>query len=424
MAAFILRFVNNIKLPPEKRPTSISLAPEEVAAAKRKLFRIAQRRTTDDVIQLISKGKQVPKTHPLGKLQLTTDDEGTLMIECRIQNENSKPKLLTYLDVKSKLVQLFIRSSHVKFGHPGTSAMMAILSTNFYIKGLRNHLKNLSRSCVICQRAYQHTFTPKMGMLPTSRTEPAPTFSVTGIDFAGPLIIKSDKLRKPTRLKVYVAVFICLTTKAVHLDICKGLSTTEFLATFRRLANRRGTPKTICSDNRTNFVGAKHEMKEIVEFLKSKEVEDAISRVSTDDEIRWINIPPRAPHFGGLWEAAVRKMKILLRKNDAGLIMTYDELYTLLTEVEAIINSTPLTEIKEDDITEARYLTPGHFLIGRPLKAPADRPTGRSKMSNLRRWNLTQALAQDFWDQWCPTFSLSTTGRSGARRPDQSKKVT
>ncbi len=216
---------------------------------------------------------------------------------------------------------------------------------------------------------------------------------------------------------MYVAVFICLTTKAVHLDVCKGLSTTEFLATFRRFANRRGTPKTIYSDNGTNFVGAKH-------FLKSKEVEDAISRVSTDDEIRWINIPPRAPHFGGLWEAAVRKMKILLRKNDAGLIMTYDELYTLLTEVEAIINSTPLTEIKEDDITEARYLTPGHFLIGRPLKAPADRPTGRSKMSNLRRWNLTQALAQDFWDQWCPTFSLSTTGRSGARRPDQSKKET
>ncbi len=157
-----------------------------------------------------------------------------------------------------------------------------------------------------------------------------------GIDFAGPLTMKSDKLRKPSYLKVYVAVFICLTTKAVHLDLCKGLSTEEFLATFRRFINRRGVPAHVFSDNGTNFVGAKADLAELSSFLKNKDTKTAISHFSQDSRFEWHNIPPRTPHFGGLWEAAVRRMKVALRKSVSPHRMTFDEIYTTLTEAEAI----------------------------------------------------------------------------------------
>ncbi len=192
--------------------------------------------------------------------------------------------------------------------------MASILAHSYWIPGLRNLLKLVSRTCVVCQRAYAKPLSSLMGMLPSSRTTPAPPFYRTGVDFAGPFHIKVGHIRKPSLVKTYAVVFVCMTTKAVHLDLCASLSSKEFRATLDRLIARRGCPADIFSDNGTNFHGAREEIREIQKLSESSEVKQVITHFSTSNQIRWHHIPPRAPHFGGLWEAAVKAMKTLLRK--------------------------------------------------------------------------------------------------------------
>ncbi len=194
-------------------------------------------------------------------------------------------------------------------------------------------------------------------------------------------MLRTGHTRKATFLKSYAVVFVCLTTKAVHLDLCSSLSTVDFLATLDRFIARRGCPAEIYSDNGTNFHGA------------------------------------RAPHFGGIWEAAVRAMKTQLRKNLKAYALRWDELYTILTEAEAILNSRPLAPIHTDDATEDAYLTAGHFLIGRPLKAPPRKFPSTGSPSHLRRWNLVSRLKNDLWRRWTSTYLSSCAQRSKWNQP-------
>jgi hypothetical protein len=117
----------------------------------------------------------------------------------------------------------------------------------------------------------------------------------------------------------------------------------------------------------------------------------------------WIFIPPHAPHHGGLWEAAVKSMKHHLRRTLGSHIATYEELSTLLTEIEACLNSRPLCTLSDDPFNQT-YLSPGHFLIGQPLtQLPAIDYTN-SKCNSLSRWQLFQQMQQHFWQRWSADY--------------------
>ena len=206
--------------------------------------------------------------------------------------------------------------------------MLSILCHTYLIPALRNLLKLVSCTCVVCQRAYAQPLAHSMDMLPSSRTTPAPLFSRTGIDFAGPFHIKKGHTRRPVILNTYAVVLVCLTTKAVHFDLCASLSTEDFLAVLRRFVARRGCPQEIFSDNGTNFSGAREEIRALHKLAESEQHLQAISNFAITHIIKWSHIPPRAPHFGGLWEAAVRAMKIALRKIATPHPMTWEEMYT------------------------------------------------------------------------------------------------
>ena len=136
----------------------------------------------------------------------------------------------------------------------------------------------------------------------------------------------------------YAAVFVCMVTKAIHFELCASLSTEDFMATFRRFVARRGCPSHLFSDNGTNFLGAREEIRELQKLTESEETTHAVSTFTQSHGISWHFIPPRAPHFGGLWEAAVKSMKLLLRKNLQPHALRFDELMTVLLESEAILN--------------------------------------------------------------------------------------
>ncbi len=418
VCGYILRFLFNCRASADVR-LSGPLTSDEVDRAKSLLYRLAQSEFFCDVFITIRDDKSLPKTHPLYRFRLSISKHGHILASTRIRDPDcpTTPTVLTVLPKKSGLTKLLLRSLHIVYSHAGVSAMHSIISHSFLIPSLRSLLKLISHSCVVCQRAYARPLAHSMGLLPSYRTTPAPPFSQVGIDFAGPFTLRTGHTRKPTYLKAYAVVFICMTTRAVHFDLASSLSTEEFLATLGRFVARRGAPSVVYSDNRSNFLGAREDIRALQRLTGCKKTTDAISDFSNKHAIDWRHTPPRSPHFGGLWEAAVRSMKVHLRKNTRRHHLRWDELYSVLTDAEAILNSRPLAPIHTDEAEELSFLTAGHFLIGRPLRAlPAKLPS-TSPTSHLRRWNLISRLKADLWKQWTASYLSSIAQRSKWLRP-------
>lgn len=221
-----------------------------------------------------------------------------------------------------------------------------------------------------------------MGRLPPERLRPARPFLSAGLDYAGPLRIRAHKGRGHAASKGYICLFICLVTKAIHLEVVSDLSTPAFIAAFRRFVARRGGCRQLLSDNATNFRGADADLRRM--FRAASDFYQEAGASLANDGTEWRFIPPRAPHFGGLWEAGVRSTKHHLRRIVGEQALTFEELTTLLCQVEACLNSRLLCPLSSEP-ADLVALTPGHFLIGElpvgipelPHKEDDPRPTSR-----------------------------------------------
>jgi len=235
-----------------------------------------------------------------------------------------------------------------------------------------------------------------MGDLPSSRVTPAPPFEHAGVDYAGPFRVTSFVGRGQKAHKVYVALFICFVTKAIHLECVEDYSTAEFLAAFKRFVSCRGLPRHLYSDNGTNFRGADHELQR---HFNSLSKEPSLLCALANDGTDWHFIPSLAPHFGGLWEAGVQSFKSHLRKVIGSRTPSQSEFLTLLCQIEACLNSKPLAALN-DDPSDMSVLTPSHFLIGRPLISMPEESVLAINPNRLSRWQLVRAMLEQFWHAW------------------------
>jgi hypothetical protein len=190
------------------------------------------------------------------------------------------------------------------------------------------------------------------------------------------------------------------------LEPVTELSSVAFLVALRRFVSRRGVPTDVHSDNGTNFVGAEKELRELRELTKS----EAVSRFAADQGINWHFIPPGAPHQRGLWEAGVKSTKYHLRRVIGHSTLTLEELWTLLCQIEAALNSRPLCALT-DDPSSYDVLTPGHFIIGQPLTALPDEDLTDAKMSRLTRWQHVTRMFRDFRKRWNAEYLTSLQQR-------------
>lgn len=161
---------------------------------------------------------------------------------------------------------------------------------------------------------------------------------------------------------------------------------------------RRGRCAHLHSDCGTNFVGADKELHHLHLLVTKQFKESSLADVLTAENTQWHFNPPGAPSFGGIWEAGVKSVKHHLRRVIGMSLLTFEELYTSLTQIEAILNSRPISPLS-DDADDYQALTPGHFLIGEPMNTVPD-PTVNTPISPLRRWQLLQAITQHFWQRW------------------------
>ncbi|XP_059059534.1 uncharacterized protein LOC131852816 [Achroia grisella] len=233
-----------------------------------------------------------------------------------------------------------------------------------------------------------------MGNLPSVRTNATFPFHASGTDFAGPFMISSKKGRGNRITKCYLCLFVCLSTRAVHLEVVGDLSSQAFILCLRRFVARRGKPQTIYCDNGTNFVGANNELGKIIRSSR-----DSVIDFANSEGISFKFSPAYSPHFGGVWEAGVKAAKYHLKKVAGNISLTFEELSTLFTQIEAILNSRPLSPLSSDPL-DLNPLTPGHFLIGRPL---ASLPHAAAEEANSNFY-MIEKLRLHFWERWSKEF--------------------
>lgn len=296
---------------------------------------------------------------------------------------------------------LVVRDAHQATLHGGPQLTHSLLLRRYWILGGAALARKVVRGCVRCARFRADVSKQQMGTLPPERLRPARTFASAGLDYAGPVRIRTHKGRGHTASKGYICLFVCTVTRAIHLEAVSDLFTSAFLAAFRRFVARRGRCRCLLSDNATNFNGADAELRQM--FRAASDFYQEAGPILANDHTEWRFIPPRAPHFGGLWEAGIRSTKHHLRRVVGDQTLTFEELTTLLCQIEACLNSRPLCPLSTDP-TDLVALTPGHFLIG---EAPAGVPELPSREDNrppTSRWRLVSAMRDSFWRRWAQEY--------------------
>ncbi|XP_063985392.1 uncharacterized protein LOC135166762 [Diachasmimorpha longicaudata] len=380
-------------------PDSSVLTTIELNEARTFWVKVTQHQYFESVFQNLNRDIQLPRQHPLAKLTPRIDDQGILRLGGRLKNSLLDPDEThpIILPRQSRLTTLIINEAHQKTLHGGVQLTMAHIRQRYWIVGGRKSVHAAILRCAVCTRFRATRAQQLMGQLPTARATPSRPFLHTGVDYPGPLPILKWRPTNAQPSTVHIAVFVCFTTSAVHLELVNRQTTDAFIAAYKRFTGRRGIPAIMYSDNATTFEGAANELNRLYnqESPDNQQIRAALASNGT----HWKFIPPNAPHFGGKWEAAVKSTKYHLRRVLGTTTLTYEELNTILIQIEACLNSRPIVPMR-DDPDDLQALTPGHFLIGEPLQLLPEPSQLNTNINKITRWNLVTQKIQQFWSRW------------------------
>lgn len=398
--SYVLRFVYNLKLKRSNSELKIGvLTPSEIESANKLLIRHVQELCFKKDYETLKNNGTLHKKSKILSLNPFMR-EGLIMVGGRLVNANLpfERKHPIILPKNHVLTDLLLRQEHVKLMHCGAQQLLCSIREQYWPISGRNSCKKIVRQCITCFKAKPPKFENYlMGELPSVRVNPDRPFINVGTDYGGPFYIKDRKTRGAKILKSYVCLFVCLCTKAVHIELVSELTTECFFASLNRFVSRRGKPSHIFSDNASNYIGANNELNQVYKFLKqeSKNIAESVNI----DKIKWHFIPARSPNFGGVWEAGIKSIKHHLKRVVNKESFTFEEFNTILVQVEGILNSRPLCPLYPDP-TDLTALTPGHFLIGQSLTAIPEVNLTDVCNNRLKKWQRLQAIVQHVWKRW------------------------
>ncbi|XP_055839551.1 uncharacterized protein LOC129907395 isoform X1 [Episyrphus balteatus] len=394
----------------------------EKAEAMEYLIRKNQQASYNKEITALRAGKQLPDKSPIEGLKPIIDEHGLLRFGGRlgrseVDYEMKHPVIIAN---GSRLAELLMDNAHREMKHGGIQIMMQFIRQRYWIPKLRDGLRNHIHKCVVCVRLNARMEGQLMGEIPSERVQVGKPFLATGVDYAGPFELKvSSGVGGRKRRKCWVSIFVCIRTRAVHIEIVGDLSTIAFIACFERFIARRGRCEKMFSDNGTAFVGASKELNKALKVFSDKEALEHLHSKGTE----WHFMTPAAPHQGGIYEAAVKSMKFHLRRILGQKILPYEEFSTLLTQIEAILNSRPLHPLSDDPM-DVQALTPGHFLVGEPLILPLPfRLDERPDTVGAKFWKERQQMVNHFWARWQSEYLTTLQERKKWRKVKENLKV-
>lgn len=392
--ANVLRFIFNLKNKNNKRVGILS--PDELNASLNSLCAFAQRESFPVEYELLEKGKELSKKSRLLALSPFFDTDKLIRVGGRIQAsgqpyDKRHPILLS---ATHKLTKLYFQREHLNNMHAGPQLLLATVREAVWAINGRHLARRTVNNCTRCRRLRGQTLQPKMGNLPTQRVSVGFVYSSVGVDMAGPFYILNRKGRGSRLIKCYLCLFVCLRYKCLHLEAVSDLTKDAFIMALKRFISRRGRPVEIFCDNGGCFVAA---AKEIGAFIKHNH--ESISDFASQISVKFCFLPAYSPHFGGIWEAGVKSAKHLLGRVIGNSHLTFEEISTLFTQAEAILNSRPICPLSSSP-NDLLSLTPGHFIIGRPLTALPTRDFTDAKENQLRRYERLEKMRRHFWQRW------------------------
>ena len=287
-----------------KRYTSVSV--EDMKKAKVLWYQEIQRTCFPGEQKALHSGKVLPNSSKILHLLPFLDSEGVIRARGRVTDQRYLPTFNNtppILDGRYYVTRLFIQHYHSEAGHVNSATVLNEINQEVHILGLRRNLRSIISRCILCRLRRGRPLTPLMGDLPPARTAfNQRPFTHCGLDYFGPMTVTIGRRRE----KRWGALFTCLTTRAVHLELASSLSTDSAIMAVRRMAARRGQPEKIFSDNATNFVGADTELKSLAAAHDRGRMQD----YATSKNMEWKFIPPAAPHMGGAWESLGKSVTV------------------------------------------------------------------------------------------------------------------
>jgi hypothetical protein len=360
-------------------------------AAEKLWLRAAQEDSFPRELNRIRKGQEPAGEDRLASLSAALDSDNVLRVKSRIteaEDINDEMASPAILDGRHPYTKLYVQHVHEKLHHGGTELVVNELRQRLWINRIRPTVKEAIKSCPICRLRRAKPTSPPTGDLPAARlAHHARPFTFTGVDYFGPVEVTVGRHRE----KRYVALFTCMTMRAVHLEVAASLSADSAVAALRRFIARRGCPTEIWSDNATCFKAADKELREAAL--------EAMEHDATNRHIQWRFIPPAAPFMGGAWERMVRTVKEALRATLHEKYPSDETLSTLLAEVEHTVNSRPLTHVAVSP-GEPIALTPNLLLLGPNCHVPAPGAFTPGDLTARQHWKRAQRLADIFWQRW------------------------
>ncbi|GFW92498.1 integrase catalytic domain-containing protein [Trichonephila clavipes] len=329
---------------------------------------------------------------------LRKNSDGLLRVGGRLSNSdlpyvNKHPAILP--GNHNLTVQIIVHF-HRKNLHTGASSLLHYVREKFWPLNGRSLCRKVVHECLICFKSRPLVTSQLMGNLPRDRVVPDYPFNCSGVDFCGPFMIRYKNQRKGILHKIYICVFVCFVSKAIHIEIVSDLTSDAFIATLKRFFSRRGKCAKLYSDNGKTFVGANKELKRFLKLIEDSD--DNLAGFLSAEGIEWKFIPPRAPSFGGLWEASVNSIKYYLKRVVSGSNLTYEEFLTVCIQIEGILNSRPLYPLSSNS-DDLNTLTSAHFLIGRSMTSVVEPNLIELKENALKKWQLITRLVQLIWNK-------------------------
>jgi len=408
---WVLRFIAKLRSAGKKHDINVEpmLSVSEVQEAENLLIRSIQNEHFGKEIHYLSLSESARKgmKPPLyvNQFNLYLDQDEILRCRSRIGrstvSECSKRPIL--LPSKSRFSELVIAESHDKVYHNGTADTLNCLRQRYWVLRGREQVKRFVRRCILCKKieglSFNTVYNPE---LPSFRVDEAPPFSNVGIDMAGPLLVKGNDIKGDT-YKAYVCLFTCAATRAVHLELVTSLSVETFICVFRRFCARRGLPALLITDNAKTFRSVSKEVKSLLRSPR-------LSEYFMTKGVQWRFIPELSPFQGGFWERMVRSTKRCLTKIIGRALLSYDELATIITEIEGVINSRPITYIVDDSDGISYPLTPSQLINGRnlsslPNNAYFEIVNTYEELSKRAKYN--RRLLSQFTNRWKKEYLVS-----------------
>ncbi|XP_055623642.1 uncharacterized protein LOC129767052 [Toxorhynchites rutilus septentrionalis] len=294
------------------------------------LIRLSQRESFAAEISALRKGHQISTSSSIATLNPILIDDvlrvGGRLMNAAISSDRKHPIILSHRHPLTKLIMV---QYHRKLFHAGLQLLVSTIREKYWPTRIRRLTNTVLHECVSCFRTRPKVLDQLMADLPSERVSPAPPFLKVGVDYCGPLPVVYPGRRAVPR-KSFIAIFVCLMMKAVHLELAGDLTSEAFLAAFKRFIARRGKPAVVMCDNALNFVGARRELDVLRQLFLNQQFQESAVREAAQDGIDFRFIPPRSPSFGRLWEAAVKSIKTHFKRSIGVRVVQHDEMQTVV----------------------------------------------------------------------------------------------